>query len=76
MKENRVTEEDLLQQVMDKWHEAGKMKDEADEAEAHAQNLRMMSEDRLDEADTLAEPLIEAHPEWKDALLTQQDPRV
>lgn len=70
-----MTEEDLLQQVMDKWHEAGKMKDEADESESHARDLRYRSEDLLDEADTLAEPLIAAHPEWKDALLTQQDPR-
>lgn len=71
-----MTDEDLLQQVIDKWTEAGKMRDEADEAESHAKDLRFQAEDKLDEADELAKPLIESHPEWREALLEDyRDPR-
>ena len=34
-----------------------------------------MAEDIEDQAEALWKPLVEQHPEWKDALIAGQDPR-
>lgn len=71
-----TTEDEAMDAIVRMWADAGKMVDEAVEAEAHAENLRFQAEDILDAADVKATEIIESRPEWRDALLfDHKDPR-
>ena len=69
-------EDVVLDHIVRLWAESARLSGEASDLEEEARNLRAQSEDKLDEADTLADPLIEAHPGWEDLLDNGEDPRV
>ena len=68
--------DDDLDAIVALWSEAGKMRDEADEMEAEARDLRFQSEEKLDEADVKIAAVLLAHPEWRELLDEGVDPRV
>jgi len=70
-----TTEDEALDAIVAIWADAAKMRDEADEMEAEARDLRFQGEELLDQADEAAAPLIESHPEWREAIEEQRDPR-
>ena len=72
-----MTDDEALDALTRMWADAGKMRDEADEAEHHAQDLRFQADEVLDKADEKAKEIIETHPEWSDDLLyDKKDPRL
>lgn len=64
-----------LDHVLHLWHEANELEDEAVMLEDEAKNKHALSEDKLDEAETLWKPLLAEHPEWRGALEDGDDPR-
>ena len=71
-----TTEDEAMDAIVAIWADAAKMRDEADEMEAEARDLRFQGEELLDQADEAAALLIESRPEWRDALLfDHKDPR-
>ena len=71
-----VNEDTILDHITRLWNEADALTDEARELEDEAFNKTKMAEEKRDEADALAAPLIAAHPGWKDLLEDGEDPRV
>ena len=71
-----VNEDTILDHITRLWNEADALTDEARELEDEAFNKSRMAEEKRDQADELAEPLIAAHPGWKRLLEDGEDPRV
>ena len=69
-------EDAILDHIQRLWKEADGLTDEARELEDEAFNKTKQAEEKRDEADELAQPLILAHPGWKDLLEDGEDPRV
>ena len=71
-----LSEEDrVLNALTLLWSEAGGLMDEANELEDEAANKRAQADDKMDTADELAKALLDARPEWRDAIEDQVDPR-
>lgn len=68
-------EADTLDRVIALWKMADQHSDAADLLQAQADNEQKMAEDLEDEAETLWQPMAEAHPEWWDDLRSGIDPR-
>ena len=57
------------------WFEAKTHRDEAEFLEDQAASKWAQANEKDDAAEELWKPLVESHPEWRDAFIEQVDPR-
>jgi hypothetical protein len=65
----------VLDEVTGLWRDAKELEHDAEVLESEAKDLRSRAEDTYDVAEEMWKPLIESHPEWRDAFIEQRDPR-
>ena len=64
-----------LDEVIGLWRQAEGHEDEADMLEGEAKNERGMANELYARAEAIWQPLLVDHPEWRDDLVSGEDPR-
>jgi hypothetical protein len=70
-----MTADEALDQIVALWQEAIDYDAEADMLREEALNQQYLSTEAYAKAEALIGPLVEAHPEWRDDLNHDIDPR-
>lgn len=71
-----MTDDEVLDRVIALWKQSDAHNDKADAANDEANREQQLANELEDQAEELWRPLADAHPEWFDALMVGDDPRV